>query len=269
MCHGTRSCPRPCHEGIGGGGRNRGTDPLISKLDAWWRWQVSFMLRPLYPRPKNLLHRRKPWKLMRKVTGTADPHKADTMPAQGHKGQHCRDMKASPRSREHLAERCHSLRTVPADFTDRGHSPRCAGSRLGSHGAALTPAAQWLLYVPLLRDTVRGIVASPRAGRFAVWTPPEVKFFSFTECPDRLWGPASPLFNECRGLSLGKSTVMLTPQLHLLPRLRLSGAIPPHHLDSGYVTFSNLTAPYLCALHKPILFKAALQETGLQHSDMP
>jgi len=56
------------------------------------------------------------------------------------------------------------------------------------------------------------------------------EFFFSTSRPDRLWIPTSLLYNGNRGLfSREKSDwgVKLTTLLHLVPRLRMRGAIPP------------------------------------------
>jgi hypothetical protein len=56
------------------------------------------------------------------------------------------------------------------------------------------------------------------------------EFFSATPCPERLWGPPTLLSNEYQGLlpcwSSGRG-VKLTTHLHLVPRSRMRGAIPP------------------------------------------
>jgi len=51
------------------------------------------------------------------------------------------------------------------------------------------------------------------------------KFFSPPQCPNRLWGPHSLLSNWYR-MQSGRG-VKLTTHLHLAPRLRMRGAIPP------------------------------------------
>jgi len=51
------------------------------------------------------------------------------------------------------------------------------------------------------------------------------QFFSSTSRPDLLWGPISLLSNSYRGWS-GRG-VNLTTHLHLVPRSRMHGAIPP------------------------------------------
>lgn len=52
-------------------------------------------------------------------------------------------------------------------------------------------------------------------------------------CPASLRGPNNLLFNEYHGLftsaSCGLGTKLMTP-LHLVPRLRTNGAIPPYHI---------------------------------------
>jgi hypothetical protein len=49
-------------------------------------------------------------------------------------------------------------------------------------------------------------------------------FFSFLQCADWLWGPHSLLVQWVPAV---KRTVKLTTQLHLVPKLSMSGAIPP------------------------------------------
>jgi hypothetical protein len=58
----------------------------------------------------------------------------------------------------------------------------------------------------------------------------EWEFFSLPPRPERLWGPPSLLSNGYQGLCpWGQSGrgVKLTTHLHLVPRLRMRGAVPP------------------------------------------
>jgi hypothetical protein len=50
------------------------------------------------------------------------------------------------------------------------------------------------------------------------------KFFFTSKRPARLWGPPSILFNWYRG---GNSWGFKVTHLHLVPRLRIGGALPP------------------------------------------
>ena len=74
------------------------------------------------------------------------------------------------------------------------------------------------------RGSSVGIVTRLRAGRSGVRIPVGARlFFSSPERPDLLWGPSSLLFawgKNVRGVSL-------TSHLHLVPKFRLSGAVPP------------------------------------------
>jgi len=74
----------------------------------------------------------------------------------------------------------------------------------------------------------RVIVDRLRAGRSGVWIPVETRFFS-----GRIWGPTHPIF-----CSLGTGGTLPrvkwpelatdhSPYLHLMPRLVMSGAVPP------------------------------------------
>jgi hypothetical protein len=54
------------------------------------------------------------------------------------------------------------------------------------------------------------------------------EFFSSPPCPDRLWDPYSLVYNRYRGLFPQKWSgldVNLSTHLHLVPRLRMTGAI--------------------------------------------
>jgi len=60
------------------------------------------------------------------------------------------------------------------------------------------------------------------------------RFFSTPTRPVRLWGPRSSLFSGYRGASPGAKRlgVNLTTDFHLVPRLKVSGAIPLLPLSS-------------------------------------
>jgi hypothetical protein len=56
------------------------------------------------------------------------------------------------------------------------------------------------------------------------------EYFSSPPCPDCLWGPPSHLFKSCQVLFPWEQSgrdVKLTTHLHIVPRSRLHGTIPP------------------------------------------
>jgi len=61
-------------------------------------------------------------------------------------------------------------------------------------------------------------------------------FFYSPPHPDQLWGPPSLLSNGYQGLFWGKNGlgVTLTTHLHLVPKLRMHGAIPSLHQISSW-----------------------------------
>jgi len=62
-----------------------------------------------------------------------------------------------------------------------------------------------------------------------------------SQLPDELWGPPSLLLNGYRGICpqrYSRHSVMLTALLHLVPRLKMCGAIP---LLSQYVHIRNFS----------------------------
>jgi hypothetical protein len=65
------------------------------------------------------------------------------------------------------------------------------------------------------------------------------KILSSAKVPDWLWGATCLLFGECQGsfLELKREGLKLTTHLHLLPRLRMSGAIPILLLYAFIITF--------------------------------
>jgi hypothetical protein len=82
-----------------------------------------------------------------------------------------------------------------------------------------------------------------------------VRFPVGAPSPDRLWGPPSLLSNGYLGIflrDLGGRGVKLTTHLHLVPKLRIRGAIPPlHHTSSWRGDASYVLLPGTRQLGRP------------------
>jgi len=80
------------------------------------------------------------------------------------------------------------------------------------------------------RSRVVGTVTRPQAGRSGVRILKGAR--DLQKRPDHLWRWPSLLFNRYRGSfpGIGGQCLRLTTHVHLVPRLRMSGAIPllPH-----------------------------------------
>jgi hypothetical protein len=87
-------------------------------------------------------------------------------------------------------------------------------------------------------DSSVGIVTTIKVGRPRIDSRQEQwrKFLSLLLRADRLWGPPSLLTNSFRGLSSGvkRQGIKLTTHLHVVPRLKMRGAIPSLHHTSSW-----------------------------------
>lgn len=69
--------------------------------------------------------------------------------------------------------------------------------------------------------------------------------------PDRLWGPASLQCNVCQG---SFPRVKSTTHLHLVPRFRMSGAIPLPPLDLYGLQRENFTLYYASGVSVAVFY---------------
>jgi len=94
------------------------------------------------------------------------------------------------------------------------------------------------------RDSSVSTVTTLGAGVSGVRTLADGKrFFSYPERPDRLWSSSSLLYNGHRGVFhswVSGWSVRLTTHLRIVPRLRISTAIPPHPCMSSWRTQRQL-----------------------------
>jgi hypothetical protein len=81
-----------------------------------------------------------------------------------------------------------------------------------------------------------------RAGRSGIWIPVGAKDFSLLRNVQTASGPTKGSVQEYRNSFLGRRDVNLTTRLHLVPRLSMSGVIPPLPL---YAFTSWIGALYL------------------------
>ena len=68
------------------------------------------------------------------------------------------------------------------------------------------------------------------------------RYFPLAKCPDRLCGPPSPLFVAYRGMKM-------TTHVYLVPKIRMSGSMPPFRSHDFMPRTGTTSAVYRVATH--------------------
>jgi hypothetical protein len=96
--------------------------------------------------------------------------------------------------------------------------------------------------------TVIDVVARLRAGQAGIRIPAGVSDFLYSKMSQPALGPIQPRIKRVSGdpseVDSGQG-VRLTAQLHVVPRLRLGGAIPPFHHTSSWRVKGQLFKKYI------------------------